>query len=63
MSDKITILGEHISTIKPKGWRKPIVPKEAFKPAYNTRARTRKIGKRELAELKEYYEEKLNGQD
>jgi hypothetical protein len=54
----ITILGENISIVRPKGWRKPIVPKETMRPAYNKRARTRKIGKRELSKLIEHYEEK-----
>jgi len=59
-SGNITILGENINTIRPKRYNQPIVPKEQFKVYYNTRARTRKIGKHELEKLKKQYEEELN---
>ena len=56
----VTILGENISIVRPKGWHRPIVPKEPFKPTYNTRAKTRKIGKREIQKLIQKYEEDYN---
>ena len=55
-----TILGEDISIVRPVLPRKPIIPKEPFHVKHNKRARTRKIGKRELQKLKSKYEEELN---
>ena len=38
----ITILGEHISIIRPCKIKKPIIPKECYLPKYNTRPKTNK---------------------
>ena len=40
----ISILGEHISLIRPEKIHKPNLPKECYKPKYDTAPRTRELG-------------------
>jgi hypothetical protein len=47
-----TILGEHISIVRPRCFHKPIVPKEKWRIKYNKRPKTRKFTEEELQELK-----------
>jgi hypothetical protein len=55
-----SILGEHISLVRPVKINKPCMPKECFAPKYNTRAKTRKISKREMKTLIQHYERSIN---
>lgn len=50
-----TILGEHISNIRPKLIKIPGKLKDAWKPKYNKRPKTRKLTNKELKHLKEEY--------
>uniref|UniRef100_A0A6M3X5N9 Uncharacterized protein n=1 Tax=viral metagenome TaxID=1070528 RepID=A0A6M3X5N9_9ZZZZ len=50
-----TILGEHISLIRPSLIKVPTKAKDVWRVRYNTRPKTRKIGKREFKRLVELF--------
>lgn len=52
-----TILGEHISLIRPSLIKPSVKSNNVWRVKYNTRSKTRKIGKREFERLVKLFNE------
>jgi len=51
MSKGVTILGQHISLIRPERWKEPQVPEECVCPKQHTRAKTHKLTQAQKEEI------------